>query len=416
MALLKILHISDTHLGARPRGSIERERDIYDVFIEIIDIAIENKVDAVIHAGDMFHSAELFPAPYIYAIAGLDRLRQAGIAFYIVAGNHDAAKPTRNSPLELLGKLGHAKVLSDHEEPGFDKIVGRSGDVVEIHGYSYKALDHLLSQGSKPRPGSILLAHVRLCDAWSQRYGRDQSICSSEKDSIPTIQRLPKGFSYYALGDLHKSWRNIYEGSPIIYPGSPEAISRDDYEERKVVFLVEIDRGRVDVKEIPLKKVRPWINIEARDYQEAIKIISTDLESAVKRYTKPPIVVLKIKSPLSRNERINIVRVLDNLVEAKKILRYEGPEVEVPQTREGLGIGGREILQTQLSIEKAVEKLFSDPDVRRFMVDEIIRGELDPDKILSRLVDQGLASKILNEPEIRRHLQLGVSRSLGGRL
>lgn len=173
---------------------------------------------------------------------------------------------------------------------------------------------------------------------------------------------------------------------------------------------------RVEVKEIPLKKVRPWINIEARDYQEAIRIVSTDLESAVKRYTKPPIVVLKIKSPLSRNERINIVRVLDNLVEAKKILRYEGPEVEVPQTRESLGIGGREILQTQLSIEKAVEKLFSDPDVRRFMVDEIIRGELDPDKILSRLVEQGLASKILNEPEIRRHLQLGVSRSLGGRL
>ncbi|HWQ16413.1 MAG TPA: exonuclease SbcCD subunit D [Sulfolobales archaeon] len=413
---MKILHISDTHLGARPRGSIERERDIYEVFLEIIDIAIENKVDAVLHAGDMFHSAELFPTPYIYAIAGLDRLRQAGIAFYIVAGNHDAAKPTRNSPLELLGRLGYAKVLSDHGEPGFDRIVGRSGDVIEIHGYSYKALDRLLSQGSKPKPGSILLAHVRLCDAWSQRYGRDQSICSSEKDIVPTIQRLPKGFSYYALGDLHKSWRNIYEGSPAIYPGSPEAISRDDYEEQKVVFLVEIDKGRVDVREIPLKKVRPWINIEARDYSEAIRIVSTDLENIAKKHAKPPIVVLKIKSPLSKNERISIVRVLDSLVEAKKILRYEGPEVEAPQTRESLGIGGREILQTELSIEKAVEKLFSDPEVRRFIADEIIKGELDPDKILSRLVDQGLVNKILSEPEIKRHLQLGVSRSLGGRL
>lgn len=412
---MKILHISDTHLGARPRGSVERERDIYEVFMEIIGIAVENKVDIVIHAGDMFHSSELFPTPYIYAILGLGRLREAGIDFYVVAGNHDAARPTRNSPLELLGKLGYAKVLSDHDEPGFGKAAGRSGDQVEIHGYSYKAVDRLLGQGSKPPPGSILLAHIRLCDAWSQRYGRDQVMCSSQGGFVPTMNRLPKGFSYYALGDLHRSWRNSYEGSPIVYPGSPEAISRDDYEERKKVFLIEVDRDSVEVREIPLTKVRPWVYIEARGFSDAMKTISTDLEAEVKKYSKPPVVVLKIRGPLSKSERSSLTAALDRLVEAGKILRYEGPEIEAPQARGDLGGVGGETRYDQLSIEKAVEKLFSDPDVRRFIADEVIKGKLDPEKILARLVDQGLASKILSEPEIRKHLQLGGYRGLGGR-
>ncbi len=411
---MKILHISDTHLGARPRGSVERERDIYEVFMEIIGIAIENRVDIVIHAGDMFHGAELFPAPYIYAILGLERLRQAGIGFYVVAGNHDAARPTRNSPLELLGRLGYARVLSDHDEPGFEKVTGRSGDQIEIHGYSYKAVDRLLREGSRPSPGSVLLAHIRLCDAWSQRYGRDQRLCSSEGGSVPTMNRLPRGFSYYALGDLHRSWRNSYEGSPIIYPGSPEAISRDDYEERKNVFLIEIERGMVKVREIPLTRVRPWIYIEARGFSDAMKAISTDLEAGLKRYSKKPIVVLKIKGSLSKSERSGLAAALDRLVEAGKILRYEGPEIEAPQARGDLGGGGGEARYMQLSIERAVEKLFSDPDVRRFIADEVIKGKPDPERILARLVDQGLASKILIEPEIKKHLQLGGYRGLGG--
>lgn len=410
---MRILHISDTHLGARPRGSIERERDIYDVFNEIINIAVENKVDAVIHAGDMFHSTELFPAPYIYAILGLEKLRRAGIEFYVVAGNHDAARPARNSPLELLGRLGYARVLSDHEEPGFARINRGSGDEVEIHGYSYKALDHLFRYGSKPGPRSILLAHIRLCDAWSQRYGRDQRICSSEGGVVPTIQKLPKGFSYYALGDLHKSWRNIYEGSPIIYPGSPEAITRDDYEDQKKVFLIELERGGVGVKEIPLRMTRPWIYIEATGYSEAIRMITTDLENRAKNYAKPPIVVLKIKGMLSKNERIGIASALNRLVEAKRILRYEGPEIEAPERGEGLAVGVGQIPQPRLSIDAVVEKIFSDPDVRKFIVDEIIMGRPEPDKILHRLVEQGLVNKILSEPEIRRHL--GAFGGMGGR-
>ena len=48
-------HISDTHLGLVQYGSNEREQDVYDVFNQAIDKSIEDNVDFVIFAGDIFH-------------------------------------------------------------------------------------------------------------------------------------------------------------------------------------------------------------------------------------------------------------------------------------------------------------------------------------------------------------------------
>ena len=48
-------HISDTHLGLIQYGSNEREEDVYDVFNQAIDKSIEDNVDFVIFAGDIFH-------------------------------------------------------------------------------------------------------------------------------------------------------------------------------------------------------------------------------------------------------------------------------------------------------------------------------------------------------------------------
>ncbi len=398
---MRILHISDTHLGARPRGIVERERDIYDVFREIVDIAINSKVDLVLHAGDMFHDAELYPAPYIVAIEALSRLRSAGIAFYAVAGNHDAVKPTRNSPLELLHRLGYIVLLSDFDEPGVRRASDSSGFEVEIHGYSYKAVDKLLSGSLKPSQKSILLAHIRLCDAWSQRYGRDQRLCSSG-DGAPVISKLPRGYLYYALGDLHRSWKSIYSGSPIAYPGSPEAITRDDYEDVKRVFLVEVEKGSTDVKEIPLKGVRPWIYVDAKDYREALQKIY-EVEARARSMNKPPMVVIKVRSRLERNERERLVGVLEQLARERKILAYDGPEVEEspPQSErfEAPPVN-------PIGVEDAVERIFRDPEVRSFIIDIFIRGRLSGEALLKKILEsQGVIQKLLEEPEIRRLLQ-----------
>ena len=51
----KFLHIADCHLGYRQYNLAERYNDFGRAFHRMIDIAIAEKVDFVLLAGDLFH-------------------------------------------------------------------------------------------------------------------------------------------------------------------------------------------------------------------------------------------------------------------------------------------------------------------------------------------------------------------------
>jgi DNA repair exonuclease SbcCD nuclease subunit len=54
---MQFAHISDTHLGARQFDCDQREQDIYDAFLEAVDHVVEERVDFVLHTGDLFEIA-----------------------------------------------------------------------------------------------------------------------------------------------------------------------------------------------------------------------------------------------------------------------------------------------------------------------------------------------------------------------
>src|SRR5256885_11008015 len=56
--LMIFSHIADTHLGFVQYHSEEREDDVYSAFNQAIDISINDHVDFVIFAGDIFRSEE----------------------------------------------------------------------------------------------------------------------------------------------------------------------------------------------------------------------------------------------------------------------------------------------------------------------------------------------------------------------
>ena len=59
---MKILHVSDTHLGysayskITERGINQREMDTYDAFKQFVDYSFKSKPDLIIHSGDLFDS------------------------------------------------------------------------------------------------------------------------------------------------------------------------------------------------------------------------------------------------------------------------------------------------------------------------------------------------------------------------
>ena len=62
---MKFAHLADTHLGYRQFGLIEREKDFYEVFEKITDKIIEEKVDFVIHSGDLFDNSRPSPLAFL---------------------------------------------------------------------------------------------------------------------------------------------------------------------------------------------------------------------------------------------------------------------------------------------------------------------------------------------------------------
>ena len=83
---MKFSHISDTHLGLIKYGLEEREKDIYDSFNQAIDISIQDKVDFVIFAGDIFHTPNPSGTAILQMANALKKLKQNKIESFFVLG------------------------------------------------------------------------------------------------------------------------------------------------------------------------------------------------------------------------------------------------------------------------------------------------------------------------------------------
>ena len=58
---IRFMHIADIHLGYRQYNLFERFKDFGKAFRQIINIAIEKKVDFIICAGDLFDRDSIDP-------------------------------------------------------------------------------------------------------------------------------------------------------------------------------------------------------------------------------------------------------------------------------------------------------------------------------------------------------------------
>ena len=112
---MKIAHIADPHLGIRqyhrqtPAGINQREADVAQAFRLTVDAVIEARPDAVVVAGDLFHSVRPTNAAIVFAFRQFQRLHEAlpGAPVILIAGNHDTPRSTETgSILRLFEEVG----------------------------------------------------------------------------------------------------------------------------------------------------------------------------------------------------------------------------------------------------------------------------------------------------------------------
>ena len=107
--MFTIAHLSDLHLGySSGRKKIDengynvRENDGYVAFNKAIDQIIEEGVNMVLIAGDLFHSPRPKNHTILIAQDSIRRLAEEDIEVYILAGNHDATDIRAEIPSSKL--------------------------------------------------------------------------------------------------------------------------------------------------------------------------------------------------------------------------------------------------------------------------------------------------------------------------
>lgn len=233
---MKIVHLSDTHLGLRElhhtdaEGRNVRERDVYEVFARAVDKALELKPAAVIHSGDLFHGHHPAAAALEVALDQTERLRAAEIEFVVIAGNHSTPRTRAiTHPFSLLERFGADAV---HEAPRRLRF-GELGVTAIPHSHDHEEMAAWIVDAD-PDPEArynVLAAHVGL--AGLARVGAGEPGAAE----LPgEILESVASFDYIALGHLHQFDRPRLNA---VYAGSPERLSWADRATRK--GIVEVD-------------------------------------------------------------------------------------------------------------------------------------------------------------------------------
>src|ERR1041384_3677158 len=112
---MRLVHLSDLHLGYRqyqrltPPGVNQREADVAKTLAAAVDRIIELAPDAVLVAGDVFHTVRPTNQAILHAFLQFARLvRELPDAVIVmIAGNHDTPRTSETGGiLPLLAQLG----------------------------------------------------------------------------------------------------------------------------------------------------------------------------------------------------------------------------------------------------------------------------------------------------------------------
>lgn len=250
---LRFIHFSDSHLGASDSFTDDynvkdvREKDKYIALKETVNHILRLKPDFVLHTGDFFHRSSPGNAALVNAVEQIGRLNDAGIPFYMIAGNHDYPKVASTEPIhQIFDHLRHVKIF-------YDESYSR----IELEQCTLHAIPHIntaeklqaeverirLNSNSKP---NILMMHL------SMPIRPEDEIELGGGTFPPENLAILRQFDYVALGHWHK-FRHMKEYGYVYYSGAPDKMDLGEINSEKGFIAVEINGNGPVVEFIPLK-------------------------------------------------------------------------------------------------------------------------------------------------------------------
>ena len=262
---MKILHLSDLHLGKRVNEFSMLEDQAY-ILDEIVGIVVEERPEAVIVAGDVYDKA-IPPAEAVQLMDDfLCRLATLKTAVFVISGNHDSAERLafasrliEPSGIHLAplynGQVTPVSLLDEHGAVDFYLLpflkpvhVRQAFPDKEISSYTDALRVAVEEMHVDPERRNVLVAHQFVTGA---------TAAGSEELSVGGLDNVEvevfDAFDYVALGHIHGAQRVGRES--VRYCGSPLKYSFAEASQRKSVTLVTL--GAKGEMEITLRDLHP---------------------------------------------------------------------------------------------------------------------------------------------------------------
>jgi DNA repair exonuclease SbcCD nuclease subunit len=244
--MLRLLHTADVHLGARhtdlgEQAAAQRERQ-FAAFKATIDLALAEKVDVVLIAGDLFDSNSQPKRSVDRVVAELRRLAESKIRTVIIPGTHDVYDRSSVYRANDIPAMAAAT-------PGDEMVTVLTPDRPDVHLTACDAVIHARVFDRRRAPQSPLKDlqvgsdkratwNIGLLHAAVSIPGRTDG-----DDIVVTREEIAAtGLDYLALGHWHSPQRGTAGAVPYAYSGAPEPVAVDQDKAGKVL-LVSLDNA-----------------------------------------------------------------------------------------------------------------------------------------------------------------------------
>ncbi|KKJ01209.1 metallophosphoesterase family protein [Prochlorothrix hollandica] len=347
------LHLADIHLGYSKYNSPKRSTDFFYALEDVLQrYAIEDPVDFVVMAGDLFEHRQILPHVLNQAQFCLEMLRDAGIPAITIEGNHDH-RPygSRTSWLRYLAEQDWLILLEPDDGQAAPDIFRpwdpdtKEGGYIDLacgvrvvgsnwYGSAAPQAIQALAAGLQelpPAPGpTVMLFHHGLEGEIARYTG-----ALRESELAPLREA---GVNYLAMGHIHKSYT---KAGWIFNPGSLEANSVAENDHDRGVYRVTLSGEDITADLKTDYCQRPIVRLVAAVAktwsQDQVEAAALALIQAQGPKTQDAIVELRIQGQVGFNRLdLNVRQLKEQLHQASGalifLLKYEvtGTEYQSP--------------------------------------------------------------------------------------
>ena len=240
--MLKILHTADIHLGSKfsglgDKGASQREQ-LTITFKNVVATAVNEKVDIVLIAGDLFDSNQQPQRNIDLVTEQFNLLGSNNIPVCLIPGTHDSLDSSSiYRKVDFEGKCPNLKVFTD------ENVSWKEYPRLDLTVYGKPNLSNRSSVSPLKGLTRSTSSRFHIGMAHGSLYIPEKI---AEDDHVFRLEEVKaSGMDYLALGHWHRVYKCPAE-SPAWYSGPPEWIPGQT--EKGVVLIVSLSpAGEVEV-------------------------------------------------------------------------------------------------------------------------------------------------------------------------